>query len=139
MIKEEESFFDTEGLVARDRIAVEVTAHDPAATGNSLKSEPLVLGNSTLKIISSPPGSDSPKARFEYTVKTIDRWHPSELLSGSAPTGMSISETSGHIMADSARSKGNLHVKVVAKDGHGGMATQEFEFDIDTITSSSGT
>lgn len=132
MIKEgEESFLDTEGLVARDRITVEVTAHDPATTGNSLKSEPLVLGNSAPKIISSPPSSDL-QGRFEYLVKTIDPdGDQVHYYLEVAPTGMSISETSGHITWQiPPDQKGISHVKVVAKDGYGGMATQEFNLTL---------
>ena len=137
VIKEgEESFFDTEGLVARDRITVEVTAHDPAATGNSLKSEPLVLGNSTPKIISSPPGSDS-QGRFEYTVKTIDQdGDQVNYYLEVAPTGMSISETSGHITWQiPPDQKGISHVKVVAKDGAWWYGYTGVQFDFDRYLS----
>jgi hypothetical protein len=119
--------------VARDKITVEVTAHDPDATGNSFKSEPLALENSAPKIVTTPPISDA-QDRFSYAVKAMD-------LDGdqvtyyleAAPTGMSISETSGHILWQvPSDQKGIFHVKVVAKDGHGGMATQEFDL---TLTS----
>lgn len=129
----EEPFLNTTGFVARDKITVEVTAHDPAATGDSLKSEPLVLENSAPKIVSTPPISDA-QDRFSYAVKAMD-------LDGdqvtyyleAAPTGMSISETSGHILWQvPSDQKGIFHVKVVAKDGHGGMAIQEFDL---TLTS----
>ncbi|WHZ27242.1 MAG: hypothetical protein OJF51_002038 [Nitrospira sp.] len=138
VIKEgEESFIDTTGLVARDRITVEVTAHDPAATGNSLKSEPLVLENSAPKIISTPPISDS-QGRFDYAVKAMDPDSDQVMYYlEAAPTGMSISETSGHILWQiSPDQKGIFHVKVVAKDGHGGIATQEFDL---TLTSAEPT
>jgi hypothetical protein len=50
---------------------------------------------------------------------------------------MSISETSGHILWQvSPDQKGIFHVKVVAKDGHGGIATQEFDL---TLTSADPT
>jgi hypothetical protein len=143
MIKEgEESFLDTTGFVARDRITVEVTAHDPAATGNSLKSEPLVLENSAPKIISTPPNSES-QGRFDYAVKAMDPDDDQVIYYlETAPTGMSISETSGHIVWQiPSEQKGIFHVKVVAKDGHGGMATQEFNLTLTGTESnnSSGT
>ncbi len=134
VIKEgEESFLDTTGFVARDRILVEVTAHDPAATGNSLKSEPLVLENSAPKIVSTPPISDA-QDRFNYAVKAMDLDGDQVTYSlEAAPTGMRIGETSGHILWHvPSDQKGIFHVKVVAKDGHGGMATQEFDL---TLTS----
>ena len=137
MIKEgEEAFLDTTGLVARDKITVEVTAHDPAATGNSLKSEPLVLGNSAPKIISTPPNTDS-QGHFDYAVKAIDPDGDQVLYHlETAPTGMSINETSGHILWQiPSDQKGIFHVKVVAKDGHGGMATQEFNLTLTGIDS----
>lgn len=132
VIKEgEESFLDTTGLAARDKIAVEVTAHDPTGTGNSLKSEPLVLGNSAPKIVSTPPVSDS-QDRFNYAVKAVDPDGDKVMYSLEiAPTGMSISETSGHILWQiPPHQEGIFHVKVVAKDGHGGVATQEFDLTL---------
>lgn len=134
MIKEgEESFLDTTGFVARDKITVEVTTHDPAATGNSLKSEPLVLGNSAPRIFSTPPISDS-QNHFDYTVKTIDPDGDQVMYYlEAAPTGMSIDETSGHILWQiPSGQEGSFHIKIAAKDGHGGMATQEFDL---TLTS----
>ena len=132
MIKEgEESFLDTTGFIARDKITVEVTAHDPAVTGNSLKSEPLVLENSAPKIVSTPPVPGS-EGRFDYAVKTIDLdGDQVKYFLEAAPIGMSISEASGHILwLIPSDQKGVFHVKVVAKDGHGGIATQEFNLSL---------
>jgi hypothetical protein len=129
----EESFLDTTGFVARDKIIVEVTAHDPDVTGNFLKSEPLVLGNSAPRIVSTPPISDS-QDRFDYTVKAMDPDGDRVIYYlEAAPTGMSINETSGHILWQILSDQvGIFHVKVAAKDGYGGMATQEFDL---TLTS----
>ena len=138
LIKEgQESFLDTTGFMARDRITVEVTAHDPAVTGNSLKSDPLVLGNSAPKIVSTPPISDS-QDRFDYTVKAMDPdGDQVTYYLEAAPTGMSISEASGHILWQiPSDQEGIFHVKVAAKDEHGGMATQEFDL---TLTSTGHT
>lgn len=143
VIKEgEESFLDTARFGAGDRITVEVTAHDPIARGNSLKSESLVLENSAPKIVSNPPISDS-QGRFDYAVKALDPDGDNVMYYLEvAPTGMSISETSGHILWQiSPDQKGIFHVKVVAKDGHGGIATQEFDLALTSAdpTKPSGT
>lgn len=136
VVKEgEESFLDTTGFVAHDKIMVDVTAHAPAVTGNSLKSEPLVLGNSAPRIVSIPPISDS-QDHFDYTVKAMDPDGDRVIYYlEAAPTGMSINETSGQILwRIPSDQEGIFHVKVAAKDGHGGMATQEFDL---TLTSTS--
>ncbi len=135
VIKEgEESFLNTAGFVVHDKIMVEVTGHDPAVTGNSLKSEPLVLGNSAPRIVSTPPISDS-QGHFDYTVKAMDADGDRVIYYlEAAPIGMSINETSGHILWQiPSDQEGIFHVKVTAKDVHGGMATQEFDL---TLTSS---
>lgn len=133
-IKEgEESFLDTTGFVVRDKIMVEVTAHDPAGTRNSLKSEPLVLGNSAPRIVSTPPISDA-QGHFDYAVKAMDPdGDRVNYYLEAAPIGMSINETSGHILWQiPSDQEGIFHIKVAAKDGYGGMATQEFDL---TLTS----
>jgi hypothetical protein len=132
LVKEgEEPFLDTTGFAARDKVVVEVTAHDPAGSGGSLKSEPLVLGNSGPKIISTPPISAS-QDHFDYLVKAIDP--DGDRLTYQlevAPVGMTISEELGHITWQiPADQHGTFHVKVVAKDGQGGIASQEFDLKL---------
>ena len=132
VIKEgDESFLDTTGFAARDKVMVEVTAHDPAVSGNSLKSEPLVLGNSAPKIVSNPPTSHS-QERFDYSVKATDS--DGDQLTyqlEAAPPGMTISSESGHITWQiPSDQRGTFHVKVIAKDVQGGMASQEFDLTL---------
>ena len=129
VIKEgDQSFLDTTGFSTQDKIMVEVTANDPSIAGNSLKSEPFVLGNSAPKIVSTPPMS-SAEDRFDYPVKATDP--DGDQLTyqlEAAPPGMMISPESGHIAWQiPSNQAGTFHIKVVAKDGHGGMATQEFD------------
>ncbi|MBI3356133.1 MAG: cadherin repeat domain-containing protein [Nitrospirae bacterium] len=132
MIKEgDEPFLDTTGLASRDQIVVEVTAHDPAVSGGSMRSDPLVLGNSAPKIVSAPPAPGAPD-HFEYPVRAEDP--DGDRLTyqlEAAPPGMTISEESGHIAWQiPADQHGTFHVKVVAKDGRGGMASQEFDLTL---------
>lgn len=128
-----ESFLDTIGFSAHDRIAVEVTAQDPAGSGNSLKSELLELSNSAPKILSMPPTSVA-EDQFDYQVKAIDpdgdrlTYHLE-----TAPPGMTISTETGLIAWQiQPDQQGTYHVRLAAKDGQGGMAFQEFDL---TLTS----
>lgn len=132
LVKEgEDPFLDTTGLASNDRIMVEVEARDPARAASSLRSEPLVLGNSAPKIVSAPPVPASAD-RFEYSVQAVDP--DGDRLTyelETAPTGMTIGETSGQIAwSILPDQQGVFHVKVVAKDGRGGMASQEFDLTL---------
>jgi hypothetical protein len=132
VIKEgEEPFLDTTGFATHDKIMVEVTAQDPSLSGNSLKSEPLVLGNGAPKIVSTPPTTAS-EDHFDYQVKAIDpdgdqlTYHLE-----TAPPGMTIGAESGHIAwRFPSDQQGTFHVKLVAKDSQGGMAFQEFDLTL---------
>jgi hypothetical protein len=131
-IKEgEDPFLDTAGFTSRDKIVVEVTAHDPSGPGNSLKSEPLMLGNSGPKIVSTPPTSIGDE-RFDYFVKAMDPDGDQLTYSLEAgPPGMTISPESGHIGWQIPTDRqGTFHVKLVAKDSQGGMAFQEFDLTL---------
>ncbi len=132
VIKEgEESFLDTTGLMPRDQIAVEVTAHDPSATGNSVRSAALTVGNRLPQILSVPPASDA-VSPYEYFVQAVDpdgdrMTYQLEM----APSGMTINEQSGRIAwLIPSNQLGTFHVKVVAKDGQGGAAFQEFDLTL---------
>ncbi len=135
MIKEgEESFIDTTGFGARDKIMVEVTAHDPLGVGSSLRSSPLMLGNNAPQIVSTPPSTAS-QDRFDYPVKALDPDGDQLTFQlETAPIGMTISAASGHILWQiPSDQQGTFHVKVVAKDGQGGMATQEFDVTLTAV------
>jgi hypothetical protein len=138
VIKEgEDSFLDTTGFAAPDRVAVEVRASDPAGSAHSLKSEPLALGNSGPTIVSTPP-TVAVQGRFDYLVQARDP--DGDQLTyrlEMAPPGMVISSESGHIgWQIPTGQQGIFHVKVVAKDEHGGLATQEFDLTLTQKTPS---
>jgi hypothetical protein len=136
LLKEgDEPFLDTTGLASRDQIVVEATAHDPVVTGNTLRSEPLVVGNSAPKIVSAPPAPGATD-RFEYPVRAVDP--DGDRLTyelETAPPGMTISGESGHIVwTVPSDGQGTFHVKVVAKDGRGGVASQEFDVTLTPLS-----
>jgi len=127
----EEPFLDTKGFVSRDVITVEVTGHDPSGPGKSLKSDSLILGNSLPKIVSVPP-STKMFDHYEYTVKGVDS--DGDLLTynlEAAPLGMTIEAQTGQILWQiPAGQSGTHHVRVVATDGQGGSAFQEFDINL---------
>lgn len=138
VVKEgEEQFLDTIGFTARDKIVVEVTASDPVGSAHSSKSELLTLGNSGPTILSTPPTA-AVQERFDYSVKAHDPdGDPLTYHLEVAPPGMTISSGTGHIgWQISPDQEGTFHVKVVAKDGHGGLATQEFDLTLTATTPS---
>lgn len=132
LIKEgDEPFLMTTGFIPQDQIVVEVTARDPSATGNSVRSASVTVGNRAPTILSMPPVSDT-KNPYEYTVKAVD-------LDGdrmafhldAAPPGMMIDQQSGHILWSlPADQSGTFHVRVIAEDGRGGVAYQEFDLSL---------
>ena len=135
IIKEgEESFLNTTGFSPGDIITMEVTAQDPAGSCHSLKSGPLALDNSAPKIVTTPPTS-AVHERFDYSVKALDP--DGDQLTyylEMAPSGMTIGPGSGQIgWQVPTNQQGTFHVKVLAKDGHGGLAMQEFELTLTAV------
>ena len=129
VVKEgEEAFFDTTGLAPRDKVAVEVTARDSQALGNMLRSDGVTLGNNAPTIVSTPPAPVTPD-QYEYAVRATDS--DGDRLTyelETAPTGMTIEPGSGRITwMIPPGNRGVFHVKVLAKDGQGGTAYQEFD------------
>lgn len=132
LIKEgEDSFLDTTGFVASDRIAVEVTASDPAGSATSSKSESRTVGNSGPTIVSTPPTA-AVQGRFDYSVIARDPdGDPLTYHLETAPPGMTINSETGRIgWQIPTDQQGMFHVKVVAKDRQGGLATQEFDLTL---------
>lgn len=129
VVKEgEEAFFETTGLAPRDKVVVEVTARDSQAAGIVLRSDVVTLGNTLPRIVSTPPVSAT-LDRYEYAVRATDP--DGDRLTyelETAPAGMTIEPGSGQITwVIPPGSRGIFHVKVLAKDGQGGTAYQEFD------------
>ncbi len=129
VVKEgEEAFFDTAGLAPRDKVVVEVTARDSQALGNMLRSDVVTLGNNAPTIVSTPPAPVTPD-QYDYAVRATDS--DGDRLTyelGTAPAGMTIESATGQITwMIPPGNRGVFHVKVLAKDGQGGTAYQEFD------------
>jgi Putative Ig domain len=132
LVKEgEEPFLDTTGLKSREKIQVEVMASDSAGSGSSLRSELLVLGNSAPKIVSNPPAPGA-SDQFEYSIRAVDSDGDSVTFRlETAPPGMIINGQSGQITWPiPSNQQGTFHVKVMAEDGQGGTAFQEFDLTV---------
>ncbi|MBD0316478.1 MAG: hypothetical protein ICV75_07280 [Nitrospiraceae bacterium] len=132
VIKEgEDASLETTGFRSRDQIAVEVTARDPSGLGNAMRSDILVLTNSLPKILSTPPPSTTSE-RYEYAVKAVDADADKLVYQlDMAPPGMTIDEQSGHIAWQIPSGQhGTFHIKVIARDGQGGEAHQEFDLHL---------
>lgn len=129
VVKEgEEVYLDTTGLAPRDRVVVEVTARDSQTLGNMLRSDVVTLGNNSPTIVSTPPAPVTPD-QYEYAVRATDS--DGDRLTyelETAPAGMTIESGTGQITwMIPPGNRGVFHVKVLAKDGQGGTAYQEFD------------
>jgi translation initiation factor IF-1 len=127
----EESEIVTAGFSPEDVVVVEVTPRDATAQGKTIKSDPVSIGLVLPTIVSVPPTKTS-HDRFEYVVKAVSSH--GELLRyrlESAPSGMVIDAATGHITWQVPAQANGIHkVRVVADNGKGGTAYQEFEISI---------
>ena len=126
-----EPTLDTTGFQARDTLEVEVTPRDQLSVGKAVRSESVYVGNSPPKIVSAPAdliGRD----RYEYTVKAVDGdGDPLSFLLEVGPPGMVIDKETGHLVWQIPPGLlGSHRIRVVAEDGQGGKAFQEFDFPL---------
>ena len=124
----DEPVLDTTGFSPKDVVTVEVTPRDGTAAGKSIKSDPLVLGNSPPTIMSTP-STPVGRERYEYAVRAIDpEGDQIRYRLEIAPPGMTIEADTGHIAWQTAPELTGTHkVRVVAEDTQGGIAFQEFD------------
>ncbi|MCS6896739.1 MAG: putative Ig domain-containing protein [Nitrospira sp.] len=135
LVKEgNEAFLETSRLVAGDRIVVETTALDPSGSGDTVRSDPWLMGNRPPRIVSTPPLPHSFQS-YTYLVQAIDDDGDDLTYSlEAAPPGMTISERTGRIdWRIPLDQTGVHHVKVVVKDGRGGAALQEFDLRLSPL------
>lgn len=126
-----EDILDTAGFARKDTIVVEVTPRDEAGQGKPFVVDPVVIGNSPPRIVSTPSSAIG-QGSYEYTVqaKDLDGDSLSYVLE-TAPPGMTIEKATGKIVWPIAPDLNGTHrVRVVAEDGEGGSAFQEFEISL---------
>jgi hypothetical protein len=126
-----EQTLDTAGFQTKDTLEVEVTPRDHLSVGKPVRSESVYVGNSPPKIISAP-ASLIGRDRYEYTVKAVDAdGDPLSFLLEAAPPGMAIDRETGLLVWQIPVDQfGSQRVRIVAEDGQGGQAFQEFRFTL---------
>jgi len=126
-----EQTLDTTGFQTKDTLEVEVTPRDHLSAGKPVHSESVYVGNSPPKIVSAPPDLIG-RERYEYTVKAVDEdGDPLSFLLEVAPPGMVIDKETGHLVWQIPPDQlGSHRVRIVAEDGQGGKAFQEFVFPL---------
>jgi hypothetical protein len=132
VVKEgEEPTLDTNGFSNTDQVIVEAIARDRKTAGKAMKSGKLLTSNSRPSITSTPT-VPSAGTQFEYRVQAVDpEGDPLSYRLETAPAGMVIDETTGHIRWPTAQAPaGTHHVRVVVEDAGGGRAFQEFDLNI---------
>lgn len=124
----EEHSLLTKSFNPRVPVVVEILPRDSEATGKPLRSAPLLLSNHPPEIVSTPP-APAGTGRYEYFVKAVDEDGDRIAFQlEQAPPGMTIDEATGRLIwAVSTDQVGTVHVKVLAKDGQGSAAYQEFD------------
>ena len=133
----EENVLDTTGFGRKDVVVVEVFARDQETSALPTRSAPIVLGNSPPQIVSNPVALTD-RERYEYTVqaKDVDGDTVTYGLE-TAPPGMTIDKATGQVIWHVTPALAGTHrVKIIADDGQGGTAWQEFEVSIPSTAQS---
>ncbi|KXJ98895.1 MAG: hypothetical protein NBKEAIPA_00393 [Nitrospirae bacterium] len=127
----EENRLDTAGFSRKDTVAVEVIIRDEEVATLPVRAAPIVLGNSPPRITSTPAAVGGREV-YEYVVQADDPERDAiTFVLETAPPGMTIDRNSGRISWRLIPGPAGTHrVKVLADDGQGGMAWQEFELTI---------
>lgn len=133
----EESVLDTTGFGRKDVVVVEVTARDQDTAAAPVRSAPSALGNSPPLIVSNPAALTN-REQYEYVVqaKDVDGDTVTYGLE-TGPPGMTIDKSTGQVIWKVIPGVAGTHrVKIMAEDGQGGIAWQEFELSIPSTAQS---
>lgn len=123
-------------LAKNDIVTVEATAYDHDGPGKPFRARPLVVGNNSPKILSAPMMMATAEL-YEYTVRAEDPdGDPVSYELEGAPNGMTIDPAAGRVVwRPAAGINGTHHVKIIATDGKGARAWQEFDLSVPTTRS----
>jgi hypothetical protein len=126
-----ETTLNTTGFQAKDTLEVEVVPRDQLSVGKAVRSDPVYVGNSPPKIVSAPADLIG-RERYEYLVKAVDAdGDPLTFLLEIAPPGMMIDKGTGRLVWQIPPEQlGSHRVRIIAEDGQGGKAFQEFDFTL---------
>lgn len=124
-------------LAQNDSVTVEVTPYDHDGAGKPLRAAPLLVGNNPPKILSVPMMMSSGEL-YEYAVRAEDPdGDPVSFELEGAPNGMTIDRVSGKVVwRPGSGISGAHHVKIIAADGKGARAWQEFDVSVPTTPQS---
>jgi hypothetical protein len=126
-----ENTFDTRNLKKRDSVSVAMTAIDGTRSSGAVRSGMVFLQNRKPEILSSAPESLQGSA---YSYQVVAKDPDGDVLTyrlEQAPAGMTINESSGLIQWSLKKDtmyagRNEAVVRVVADDGDGGTASQDF-------------
>lgn len=124
-------------LAQSDSVTVEATPYDADGAGKPLRAAPLVVGNNPPKILSAPMMMSSAEI-YEYAVRAEDPdGDPVSFELEGAPSGMTIDRAAGQVIwRPGVGISGTHHVKIIAADGKGARAWQEFDVSVPTTPQS---
>jgi hypothetical protein len=128
VVGQEEQFLATSHFRRGDRVQIAVTPYDGEEFGMTLRSAPIVVGNSPPEIISDPP-THTEDGTFRYAVQTVDVDGDSVKFSleGERPAGLEIDPATGLIQWKPVMPKSEVAYvfRVVAEDPEGAKSVQQ--------------
>ena len=128
VVGQDEQSLATSHFRRGDQVQVEVTPYDGEEFGMTLRSAPVVVGNSPPKIVSNPP-AHLEDGTFQYAVQTVDvDGDPVKFsLEGETPAALEIDPATGLIRWKPIMPKSEVTYvfQVVAADPEGGQSIQK--------------
>lgn len=138
---QEEQFLANSHFQRGDQVQVAITPYDGEEFGVTLKSAPVVIGNSPPMIVSAPPVRTE-EGVFHYPVQVEDPDGDALKFSlrGEAPTGLEIDPDTGLVQWKVVIPEAEVTYifQVVAEDPEGGQSIQEITLNYSPEAQSSG-